>query len=135
MALSARLEIGEGINKDYHHSAYNLIDCRCHFAREYNHDLPQTDAKCESIEVTLVSPDKDDLSLYDWYIRQYAQNCRLVFSFTKGNEKVAEETKLIKLEGAKCFGISEEYSIASGNRKLLKLKIMASEVQVNEIKF
>lgn len=133
MALSARLEIGEGVDQNYR-SKYNLVDCRCHFSREYNHDSPQEDARCESVEITLVSPDKVDLTLYDWYISQDTQNCRLVFSFTSTNNEQVEE-KIVMLEGAKCFGISEVYSIDCENRKLLTLKIMADEVNVNGIYF
>ena len=99
-------------------------------AATYNHSRPESDARCERIELTVVAPAMTDPLLYEWYINQGEQNCRLAFFFsaTDGNLEVERE---MLLENAVCFGIEEDYSIDHQSRRLLKLQIMAEEVSHN----
>lgn len=129
MALLAQLQFGDNAVHLYT-KTYNIVDCRCHFCRTYNHSRPESDARCERIELTVVAPAMTDPLLYEWYINQGEQNCRLAFFFsaTDGNLEVERE---MLLENAVCFGIEEDYSIDHQSRRLLKLQIMAEEVSHN----
>ena len=67
MALTARLQFGDNSTKTYP-KEFLVENCRCHFSRHYDLAYPDTDARCERVELTVVAPGKDDLTLYDWYI-------------------------------------------------------------------
>ena len=134
MALFAQLQFGDNVVHRYT-KAYNVVDCRCHFCRTYNHSRPETDARCERIELTVVAPDMTDPQLYEWYINQGEENCRVVFFFSAtGNNGMAMKREML-LENAVCFGIEEDYSIDLHSSRLLKLQIMAEEVATDETTF
>ena len=67
MALTARLQFGDNDAKVYPEQ-YLVEDCHCHFTRQYNHFHPETDPRCERVELTVVAPGRENLSLYEWYI-------------------------------------------------------------------
>ena len=96
MALLAQLQFGDNAVHLYT-KTYNIVDCRCHFCRTYNHSRPESDARCERIELTVVAPAMTDPLLYEWYINQGEQNCRLAFFFSawKLNEKCYWKTPYV----------------------------------------
>ena len=54
MAFSSKLQFGDK-NSDH---VYNVADCHLHFMRHYNHFRPDTDARCEKVEVVVEAPGK-----------------------------------------------------------------------------
>jgi hypothetical protein len=134
MALTVKLQFGDNLAKRYTNE-YNVVSSKSNFSRSYNHSRPEGDARCNYIELTLVAPDMKDMNLYDWYINQGEQNCRLLYTFSSFKSDESEQEKEILLENALCFGITEEYSVEKTTRRLLKLRIVAEEVNVNGVLF
>jgi hypothetical protein len=67
MEVQAKLQIGDNGAKIYSKD-YNVVNMFCHYMRQTNSSRPDTDARCESIDLTLVAPTMEDNSLYNWYI-------------------------------------------------------------------
>ena len=134
MALSANLQFGDNFVHRYT-KEYRVVDSFTRFSRKYNHSRPETDAQCKEIELTLIAPDMTDLNLYDWYINQGEQSCRLLFYYSDIQNGENELVKEVLLENAICYGISEEYSAEHHTRRLLKLQIVAEEVSVCDLSF
>ena len=73
MALIARLQFGDN-RANLYSKEYLVMDCHLHFTRHHNHFRPDTDARCEKVEVVVVAPGREDLNLYEWYIDKGSQS-------------------------------------------------------------
>lgn len=129
MALFATFQLGDNVSR-YYTKSYQLVDCSLHFNRKHNHAQPETNARCQSIDLTLVAPDKSDLSLFEWYINQEEHNGRIIFSSAVSGTSSIDETREILFEDAFCYRITEDFSIQSPNRRSLKLYLAAGDVTV-----
>lgn len=133
MALMARLQFGDN-SVGLYSKEYLVMDCHMHFTRHYNHFRPDTDARCETVEVVVVAPGKEDLTLYEWYIENGTMSGRIVFdlqSITGGDT----ETKFLEFEDAYCYSMAEEYRIDAQKRRCIKLSIMAETLTINDTEF
>ena len=81
MAISSLLQFGQKDADDKWQLSkqYNVVDCHLHFMRHYNHFRPDTDARCEKVEVVVEAPGKDDLTLVGWYVNNEVAKIRRVF--------------------------------------------------------
>ena len=129
MALFATLELGDNDTKIYTRT-YPLVDCSFHFSRKYNHAQPETNARCQSIDCTLITPDKSDLNLFVWYINQEEYNGRIIIVSASSNANELVETREILFENALCYRISEDFSVHSPDRRTLKLYLAAEDVTI-----
>lgn len=129
MALFATLQLGDNVSQHYT-KTYQLVDCSFHFARKYNHAQPESDARCQSIDLTLIAPDKSDLSLFDWYINKEEHDGRIIFSSASANINDSSDTREILFESAMCYRITEDYSIQVINRRTVKMYLVAEDVAV-----
>jgi len=133
MALIARLQFGDNDAKVYPRE-YLVEDCKCHFSRTYNHFHPNTDARCERLELTVVAPGKEDLNLYDWYLLGEPLSGRIVFDMP--TLQAAEDfSKEIMFDSAYCYALSEDYHIDGSSRRCLRLQIVADNISVSDILF
>lgn len=135
MALIARLQFGDNDSKAYP-AEYMVADCRCHFTRHHNHAHPDSDARCERVDVIVVAPGKKNLNLYDWYISGNPLSGRILFdmlSATRGGDFSA--SKELLFEDAYCFSLAEDYHVDSFNRRYLKLSFMAETIIVNDVTY
>jgi hypothetical protein len=87
--------------------------------------------KNNSIEITLVSPAKEDLSLYDWYIKRMLLSGCLEFVFPARREVI----KTVTFENASCFSISESYDINGKSLRLIKLEIVTEKTIIDGVEF
>lgn len=133
MALTARLQFGDNTAGLYSRE-YLLEDCHLHFNRRHNHFKPDTDARCEKLELVVVAPGKEDLNLYEWYINNDALSGRVIIDLQTMSESESV-TKLVEFEDAQCYSIQEEYHIDSQRRRSLRLSIVAETITVNDIQF
>ena len=97
MAFSSKLQFGDK-NSDH---VYNVADCHLHFMRHYNHFRPDTDARCEKVEVVVEAPGKNDLRLQEWFINNEPQNGRVIFDIPSKTAEASSE-KTVEFEGAYC---------------------------------
>lgn len=135
MAILSHLQFGDNSAKTFKATNdYNVVDCHLHFTRHYNHFRPDTDARCEKVEVVVEAPGKNDLTLQKWYINNEVQNGRIVFDLpSKTSDSFME--KLIEFEGAHCYSFEEEYRINTRRRRYFRMSIIAEEITINQIAF
>ena len=129
----ARLQFGDNTTGLYA-KEFLVMDCHLHFTRHHNHFQPDTDARCETVEVVVVAPGREDLTLYEWYIENDVQSGRLVFDLQSltGND---ERVKFLEFEDAYCYSIAEEYRIDAQKRRCIKLSFVAESIVVNDTEF
>lgn len=133
MALMACLQFGDNMTGHYS-KEYLVMDCHLHFSRHHNHFRPDTDARCEQVELVVVAPGKEDLNLYEWYIQNGTMSGRIVFDLQTVTSNNAIE-KVILFEDAYCYAIEEEYHIDVQKRRCLRLSLVADRVEINDTAF
>ena len=134
MALTARLQFGDNTVGLYS-KEYLVADCHLHFKRHHNHFKPNTDARCETMELVVVAPGREDLNLYEWYIQNSTLSGRLVFDLSdiRGGDFLS--SKELLFEDAYCFLLAEDYHIDSSNRRYLKMSFVAETIIVNGVEY
>ena len=130
MAFSSKLQFGDK-NSDH---VYNVADCHLHFMRHYNHFRPDTDARCEKVEVVVEAPGKNDLRLQEWIINNEPQNGRVIFDIPSKTAEASSE-KTVEFEGAYCYSLEEVYHINIQRRRFFRLAIVADKITVNQTEF
>ena len=134
MALTSVLQFGDN-NIGRYTKEYLVVSCRSAFSRSHNHLRPEGKPRCERVELTVVAPGKDDLSLYDWYINQESQDGRIVFNLSPTTAQDVGQQKVLMFENAKCFSLTEKYEINSQYRRLLTLAFEADTITVDDVEF
>ena len=127
MEVQAKLQIGDNSSHIYS-KQYNVVNLTCHYKRLTSSSRPNTYALCENIDLTLVAPDMEDLSLYDWYISGDPLNGRVVLDLSDGKASIYGIDTNLEFEEAYCYAIEEEYKIDGRMRRTVKLSIVANEV-------
>lgn len=127
MEVQAKLQIGDNDSQIYS-KQYNVVNLTCHYTRLTGSSRPNTDALCEHIALTLVAPNMEDLSLYEWYISGEPLNGRVVLDLSDGQASADGKDMKLEFEDAYCYAIEEEYRIDAMMRRTVKLSIVANEV-------
>ena len=133
MTLSAILKIGDNAIGNYE-KEYHVVSCRYKVSCGYNYRLPDTEAKNNSIEITLVSPGKEDLTIYDWYIKRMLLAGKIELEFSTQTQS-QEGKKTVTFENASCFSMSESYDINERSLRLIKLELVAEKTTIDAIEF
>ena len=79
MALTAVLEFGDNNIRRYS-KQFMVADCRFVFDRSYNDFCPEGDTRCERMELFVVAPGKEDLTLFEWFADQSVLDGRITIS-------------------------------------------------------
>ena len=82
-----------------------------------------------------MAPGKDDLTLFQWFSDQEVKDGRIVISLTGDSMQNTAEPQVIYFEEAKCLKLSEIYDIDSSQRRLIKLAIIASSIEIEGVEF
>ena len=127
MEVQAKLQIGDNSSHIYSKQD-NVVNLTCHYKRLTSSSRPSTDAQCENISLTLVAPDMEDLSLYDWYISGEPLSGRVVLALSDGKAGDSGSDANLVFEEAYCYAIEEEYQIDGMMQRTVKLSIVANEV-------
>lgn len=133
MTLSAILKIGDNAIGNYE-KEYHVVSCRYKVSCGYNYRLPDTEAKNNSIEITLVSPGQEDLTIYDWYIKRMLLSGKIELEFSTQTQS-QEGKKTVTFENASCFSMSESYDINERSLRLIKLELVAEKTTIDAIEF
>ena len=131
MALTAVLEFGDNNIKRYS-KRFLVADCRFVFDRPYNDFCPEGQTTCERIELFVVAPGKDDLTLFEWFAEQNVLEGRVLISLGATSDSSLDSQE-IYFEDAVCFALSEIYDIESSKRRLLKLSILARKICIDDV--
>lgn len=127
MALLTTLKI-----KDVE-AKYKVVDFRCHFARHYNQFNPDEAPACERIEMTVVAPDTDDFTFYEWFINGSLLSGELCYELPVSIRNVSSEKRTIAFADARCFAFSEDYDINSESRRTLKVSVVPQHVTIDQV--
>ena len=133
MALTAVLEFGDNSIKRYS-KQFLVADCRFVFDRSYNDFCPEGDTRCDRMELSVVAPGKEDLTLFEWFANQSVLDGRVVISLGATNDNSLDSQEIV-FEEAVCFALSEMYDIESSKRRLLKLSILANKICIDDVCF
>ena len=133
MALTAVLEFGDNNIRRYS-KQFMVADCRFVFDRSYNDFCPEGDTRCDRMELFVVAPGKEDLTLFEWFADQSVLDGRITISLGATNDNSLDSQEIV-FEEAVCFALSEMYDIESSMRRLLKLSILASKICIDDVCF
>ena len=133
MALTAVLEFGDNNIRRYS-KQFMVADCRFVFDRSYNDFCPEGDTRCDRMELFVVAPGKEDLTLFEWFANQSVLDGRVVISLGAANDSSLDSQEIV-FEEAVCFALSEMYDIESSKRRLLKLSILANKICIDDVCF
>jgi len=134
MALTSVLEFGDNNIRRYS-KQFLVADCRMVFSKPYNAFSTTGAARCEHIELVVVAPGRNDLSLFDWFSGNGTEDGRVVMSLTSQNKLGDKDEQVLYFENAQCFSLSEFYDITISRRRLLKLSIVADSIEIDGVKF
>ena len=133
MALTAVLEFGDNNIRRYS-KKFMVADCRFVFDRSYNDFCPEGDTRCERMELFVVAPGKEDLTLFEWFADQSVLDGRITISLGATNDNSLDSQEIV-FEEAVCFALCEMYDIDSSMRRLLKLSILANKICIDDVCF
>ena len=134
MSLLKKLQIGNNQLGKYTHE-YLLKDYHCHTCRHHNEYRPYAEKYCERIDLTVIAPGRQDVNLYDWFVRQLTENGRILIELPPKGTNLNEDRKEVLFTNASVFSLEEEFHFDTNRRRLLKLSIVADEVIIDGIKF
>lgn len=134
MSLLKKLQIGDNATGMYT-KEYLLVDYKCHTCRSHNELRPNADMSCERIELTVIAPGVDDMSIYDWFIDQTSVDGRILIELPAILYQGNTEYKEIQFEGASCFSLEEHYEIDKNQRRVLRIGMIASTVVIDGIEY
>jgi hypothetical protein len=134
MSLLKKLQIGDN-NSGRYTKEYLLTDYKCHTYRKHNEYRPDTDKYCDCIELTVIAPGREDVLMYDWFITQSLQNGRILIQLPPQMNQSEPESHEVLFEDACCFSLEEDYHLNKNQRRVLKLKLVAEEIVINDVTF
>lgn len=135
MAISAKLQFGDNDCGQYA-SEYPVLGYECHFSRHYEASTPDSDPRCNRMSIVVVTPGKDNLELLQWFVNRSYMTGRIILDVSEMVESAGEDiTREIKFEDARCYAIEEDYDNTVNRLRVLKLDIMAENVEIDSVKF
>ena len=133
MALIASLQLGDNCNKLYP-KEYLVNQARCHVVRPHNLFYSDSKPRCERLELTVIAPGKEDLTLLEWYISQEPMSGRVVVSLSNEAKLGVDDAKEIYFEDGICFRLAENYDIDAG-RRTMTLSITTNTLTIDNVVF
>ena len=131
MSLLKKLQIGNNELGKYTKD-YLLMDYKCHTCRHRNEFRPDADKYCERIDMTVVAPGREDVSLYQWFIAQTPESGRILIELPP-NASQQGETKAIPFENAIIYSIEEEFHFNRDKVRKLKISIVTEKVTIDGV--
>ena len=135
MTIIAHLQFGDNVTGIYN-KEYLVLRYHTRIARSHNSYHPDSLPRCDSVEVTVIAPGKEDLDLHEWYFSNEYRSGRIVFELMELNtsgDNLSEH--VITFDDAQCFGIEENYNISVDSLRTLTLKIGMANFSVNDTEF
>lgn len=133
MPSIARLQFGDNEAGRYSRE-YLMAGFSCQVSRSHNGARPDGLARCERMELTVVTPGREDLNLIEWYVGGTGLSGRVLIALSSPDLD-REAWKEVQFEDAVCYSLAEEYHIDRRTRRTLKLGVMAREISVDDMVF
>ena len=111
-----------------------MNNVRSHVIRPHNRFYADSESKCERLELTVIAPGKEDLTLLEWYITQAPMSGRVVVSLSNDAKLGVGDTKEILFEDGICFRLAENYDIDAGRRTMI-LSVAPASLTIDNVEF
>lgn len=134
MALIKKLQIGDNHVGRYT-KEYLLTDFKTRTHRLHDEYRPGADKYCDYVEATVIAPGREDMLMYEWFIKKSTLSGRLLIQLPPKPNQSEPDCQEIFFEEAQCFSFEEEYHINKNQRRMLRLQFVAEEVVINGITF
>lgn len=134
MTLQTRLQFGDNATENYN-KEYLVVSYHNGVGRMYSAFTPQTTPKDTDIIVTLVSPSKDDLTLYEWFVNNSILSGRLLFDIVDVNSSDGIIQRSLYFYDAQCVAMKDTYDIHGKNRRQLTLTFTPAKIKIEEVTF
>ena len=134
MSLLKKLQIGDNSAGRYT-KEYLLSDYKCHMYRGHNEYRPDTEKRCDMIELSIIAPGREDILMYEWFVRKLNLSGRITIELPPSINQMHGATKEILFEEARCFSFEEDYHIGKSQRRILKLQLVAEKVNIEGVIF
>lgn len=133
MPLKAYLQFGNNEIGKYS-KEYLLKEVKFRFIRNHTNYRPSDDGYCESIWIALYPPEKEDPTVFKWFISGESLDGRIIIELTDPLLENEERFTEIQFENAVCFDLQEDYEIENKLR-VINIGLIAEETKVEDIKF
>ena len=134
MSLIKKLQIGDNRSKRYT-KEYLLTDFKCRTHRLHDEYRPRADKYCDYLEATVIAPGREDMQMYEWFIRRSTICGRLLIQLPPKANQSEPDCQEIYFEEAQCFSFEEKYHSKLNQRRMLRLQFVAEQVIINGITF
>lgn len=134
MSLIKKMQIGD-IHAGRYPKEYLLTDFKCRTHRLHNEYRPHADKYCDYIEATVIAPGREDMLMYEWFIKRSTLSGRLLIQLPPKANQGEPDYQEILFEEAQCFSFEEEYHANRNQRRVLRLQFVAEKVIINDITF
>lgn len=129
MSEYAQLKVGE----DTSAKTYSVMDCHCHFSRDYDHAEPAGNARCDRLSLLLNGVDAADLTFYQWFVNKETNTGSV--EFFKDNAK-QDSIKKIEFDTARCFSLMEEYeNLGDSYTRRINILLVAEKINISGVDF
>lgn len=112
-----------------------VTDFQCHLTRRNNRTRPDGAARCERLELTVVAPGKEDLSLFEWYGDHTSMSGRILIELSSLSTNQNTEWKEVQFENGICYSMEEEYHIDQNRLRSLRLCIAVDQLTIDTVEF
>lgn len=134
MDLIVKLQFGDNDSMLYNRE-YLVVDFHTRVCRLHNAYHPSSAPVCEFVEVTVVAPDRSDLTLLEWYLENTCMSGRLSCVGLDVMEEKAEARRSIVFRDAQCFGMREWYDATGHQRRLLRLSFSPRAIEFEGVSY
>lgn len=134
MSLIKKLQLGNNEIGRYT-TEYLLKDYQCHTCRHYTDYRPSADKFCERIDMTVIAPGREDVSLYNWFINKGAESGRILIELPPNSSQKPQEKKEVLFENAVVYLLEENFNFETDRVRQLKISIVAEQVTVDGVRF
>ncbi len=135
MALTAKLQFGDNSTQQYEDKIYLVTDYKWRIICPHNEVRPDGMARCEHMELTVVSPGKEDQGLLKWYVNQDSMSGRILVEMSNIAKNTNSTWKQVLFNSALCYSIEEKYNINECSRRELRLKLAVESLTVDDVSF
>lgn len=87
------------------------------------------------MEITVVAPHKNDLSMFEWFLQNSTHSGRIVISLTGDSTDSESKAQEIYFEDAKCASLSEKYQVDNLRNRQLKVSIVSEKIEMGSVTF
>lgn len=134
MTLQAKIQFGDNTTQNYN-KEYRVVSCHSGVNRLFNAFTPQTSAKGTDITVTIVSPSKEDLTLYEWFVSNSKMSGRLIFDVVDVHNPSGTVPRMFYFYDAQCVTLKDSYNVHASTRRQLTLVFTPMKIRVETSTF